>query len=119
MKKLSLAGVSTVLAAMLVTMPASSVFAQAAQHDHGQQVQAQDQKGGMKMGEMKMDGKMMAEMAAKKKANTDRIALLMAQVKSASGDAKVAAMADVIAILLEERAAMGEHCASMMAAMKK
>jgi hypothetical protein len=34
---------STVFAAMLVTMPASSVLAQAAQHDHGQQAQAQDQ----------------------------------------------------------------------------
>ena len=73
----------------------------------------------MKMGEMKMDATMMAEMAAKKKANTDRITSLMAQVKSASGDAKVAALADVVAVLLEERAAMGEHCASMMSTMKK
>ena len=119
MKKLSLAGVSVVFVAMLVTLPASSVFAQAAQHDHGQQAQAQDQKQGMKMGEMKMDAKMMAEMAAKKKANTDRITSLMAQVKSASGDAKVAALADVVAVLLEERTAMSEHCASMMSAMKK
>ena len=117
MKKLSLAGVSTVLVAMLVTMPASSALAQAAQHDHGQQAQAQ--KEGMKMGDMKMDATMMAEMAAKKKANTDRIESLMAQVKSASGDAKVAALADVVAVLLEERTAMSEHCASMMATMKK
>ena len=117
MKKLSLAGVSVVFVAMLVTMPASSVLAQAAQHDHAQQ--AQDQKQGMKMDEMKMDAKMMAEMAAKKKANTDRITSLMAQVKSASGDAKVAALADVVAVLLEERTAMSEHCASMMATMKK
>ena len=48
-----------------------------------------------------------------------RITSLMAQVKSASGDAKVTAMADVIAVLLEERAAMQEHCASMMSMMKK
>ena len=117
MKKLSLAGASTILGAMLVTMPASSVFAQAAPHDHGQQ--AQPQKEGMKMGDMKMDATMMAEMAAKKKANTDRITSLMAQVKSASGDAKVAALADVVAVLLEERTAMSEHCASMMSTMKK
>ena len=119
MKKLSLAGASTVLVAMLFTMPASSVFAQDAQHDHGQQAQAQAQKEGMKMGAMKMDATMMAEMAAKKKANTVRITSLMAQVKSASGDAKVAALADVVAVLLEERTAMSEHCASMMATMKK
>ena len=107
---------STILAAMLVIVPASSVFAQAAQHDHGQQAQPE---AGMTMGDMKMGARMMDEMAAKKKANTDRIASLMAQVKSATGDAKVAAMADVIAVLLEERAAMGEHCASMMSMMKK
>jgi len=40
-------------------------------------------------------------------------------VKSASGDAKVAALADVVAVLLEERTAMSEHCASMMSTMKK
>ena len=75
--------------------------------------------GEMKMGEMKMDPKMMEEMAAKKKANTERIAALMTTVKSASGDAKVAAMADVIGVLLEERSAMQEHCAAMMSMMKK
>ena len=37
------------------------------------------------MGDMKMDAGMMDEMAAKKKANTDRITSLMAQVKSAIG----------------------------------
>ena len=71
------------------------------------------------MGGMKMGTGMMDEMAAKKKANTERIAALMAQVKSSTGDAKVAAMADVINVLLEERAAMGEHCATMMSMMKK
>ena len=71
------------------------------------------------MGEMKMDPKMMEEMAAKKKANTERITALMAEVKSATGEAKVAAMADVIAVLLEERTAMQEHCAAMMKMMNK
>jgi hypothetical protein len=115
--KTLLAGVSTFVVAMLTLTPAS-VVAQAAQHDHGQQA-ATAQNDGMKMGEMKMDGQMMAEMAAKKKANTERITLLMAQVKSSAGDAKVAAMGNVIAILLEERTAMSEHCASMMSTMKK
>ena len=115
MRKPSFASMCVVLAAMLVFVPPSSAFAQAAQHDHEQQAQ----KGGMKMSEMKMDSKMMDEMAAKKKANTARITSLMAQVKSSTGEAKAAAMAEVIAVLVEERAAMGEHCASMMAMMKK
>ena len=116
--KTLLAGVSTFVVAMLILTSASSVFAQASQHDHGQEaVTAQND--GMKMGEMKMDGQMMAEMAAKKKANTERITSLMAQVNSSAGDTKVAAMVDVIAILLEERTAMSEHCASMMSTMKK
>jgi hypothetical protein len=112
MKKLS---VFIVLVTMLVFVPASPALAQAAQHDHEQQAQ----KGGMKMDGMKMDPKMMEDMAAKKKANTERIAALMAQVHSSTGDRKVAAMADVIGVLVEERAAMQEHCAAMMAMMKK
>jgi hypothetical protein len=120
MKELSLAGVFIVLAAMLVFVPASPALAQAAQHDHEQQAQKDGMKmGGMKMGEMKMDPKVMEEMAAKKKANTARITALMGQVKSTSGDAKVAAMADVIGVLLEERTAMQEHCAAMMKMMNK
>ena len=115
MRKLSLAGTSAVLVATLVLLPTSSALAQAPQHGHQQQAQ----KGNMMMGEMKMDPKMMDEMAAKKKANNARIASLMAQVQSSSGDAKVAAMADVIVVLVEERAAMQEHCASMMSMMKK
>jgi hypothetical protein len=120
MKKLSFAGLLGVLVVMLLFVPASSALAQAPQHDHAQQAA---QKGGMKMdqtkmGEMKM-GAMMDEMAAKKKANTERITALMATVKSATGEAKVAAMADVIAVMLDERAAMQEHCAAMMAGMKK
>jgi len=114
MKKLTLACVSMVLATLLGVVPASPVLAQAAQHDHTQQAQQGAAAGGMKMGAGMMD-----EMAAKKKANTERIAALMAQVKSSTGDAKVAAMADVINVLLEERAAMGEHCATMMSMMKK
>ncbi len=120
MKKLSFASVFIVLVAMLVFVPASPALAQAAQHDHEQQAQKGGMKmDGMKMGEMKMDPKMMEEMAAKKKANTERITALMTQVKSASGDAKVAAMADVIGVLLEERTAMQEHCAAMMKMMNK
>lgn len=114
MKKLSFSSVSLILAAFLILTPGSA-FAQAPQHDHEQQAQ----KGGMKMGEMKMDAKMMDEMAAKKKANTARLTSLMAQVKSSTGDAKVAAMAEVLAVLLDERAAMSEHCAAMMSMMKK
>lgn len=120
MKKLSFGGVFIVLVAMFVFVPAAPALAQAAQHDHEQQAQ----KGGMKMdqmkmGDMKMDAKMMEEMAAKKKANTERINALMTTVKSATGEAKVAAMADVIGVLLEERTAMQEHCAAMMKMMKK
>ena len=114
MKKLTLACVSMVLATLLGVVPASPVLAQAAQHDHTQQAQQGAAAGGMKMGAGMMD-----EMAAKKKANTERITALMAQVNSSSGDAKVAAMADVIAALVQERAAMQEHCASMMSMMKK
>jgi len=119
MRKLSFAGVLAVLVAMLFFVPASAALAQVSQHEHDQRVQ----KGGtkmdqMKMGDMKMDATMMEEMAARKKANTVRITALMATVRSATGEAKVAAMADVMAVLLEERAAMQDHCAAMMAAMK-
>ena len=120
MKKVSFANVIIVLVAILMFAPASSVLAQAVQHDHEQQAQKGGMKtDGMKMGEMKMDPKMMEEMAAKKKANTERITALMATIKSATGEAKVAAMADVIGVLLEERTAMQEHCAAMMKMMPK
>jgi hypothetical protein len=120
MKQLSFAGTLAVLVAMLLVVPASVGLAQAGQHDHAQQAaqKSSTKMDQMKMGEMKMDAKMMEEMAAKKKANTERITALMATVKSATGEAKVAAMADVVAVLIEERAAMQEHCAAMMAAMK-
>ena len=119
MNNLSFAGMLAVLVAMLLVVPASTAFAQADQHDHTQQAAQKGMKmDQMKMGEMKMDVKMMEEMAAKKKANTERITNLMATVESATGEAKVSAMAGVMAVLLEERAAMQEHCAAMMAAMK-
>jgi hypothetical protein len=120
MKKLSFASLLGIVVAMLIALPVTSVSAQTPQHDHAQQAQ----KGGMKMdqmnmGDMKMDAKTMEEMAAKKKANTARIADLMAKVESATGDAKVAAMAEVMGVLVEERAAMQEHCAAMMKMMGK
>lgn len=120
MRKPSFATLLVLLAATLILLPASSAFAQVAQHDHQQQAQQGASKmDAMKMGGMKMDPAMVEKMAAMKRANTDRINALMATLKNASGDAKVAAMADVIAILVDERAAMQEHCAAMMSAMKK
>jgi hypothetical protein len=121
MKKIPVNALSLLFAATLILLPVSSALAQADhQHDHQQQAQKGATKmDGMKMGEMKMNPRMMEEMAAKKKANTERLAALMAQMKNASGDAKVAAMAEVIGVLIEERADMQEHCAAMMAAMKK
>jgi hypothetical protein len=116
MKTLSFAGMLAVLVSTLLFVPASTSFAQAGEHDHAQPAA---QKSGMKMDQMKMDGKMMEEMAARKQANTERITALMAAVRSATGEAKVTAMADVIAVLVEERAAMHEHCAAMMKMMHK
>lgn len=111
MKKLSFASLLAVVVMMFAGLPPATAFAQTPQHDHAQQAQ----KGGMKMDQMKTgDMKMMEEMAAKQKANTERINALMATVKSATGEKKVAALADVISVLLEERAAMQEHCAAMM-----
>jgi hypothetical protein len=111
MKKMLVAG----CLALAMGMPAIAV-AQTPGHDHEKHVQtpAQGKTGQMKMGEMKMDAKMMEEMAAKKKANSARIAALMAKVRTATGDAKATAMADVIAVLIEERAEMEQHCATMM-----
>jgi hypothetical protein len=119
MRKLSVSSLCVVLTAFVLVPAASSALAQTTQHDHEQQVQKDPKMDGMKMGEMKMNPKMMEEMAAKKKANTERITALMAKVKSASGNAKMAAMADLMGVLVEERAAMQEHCATMMVAMKK
>ena len=115
MKKASFpAAVAPLLVAVLLLAP-SRASAQADQHEHGQQAQ----KGAMKMDGMKMTAKMMDEMAAKKKANTARIDALMAQVRTSTGEVKVAAIADVLAVLLEERVAMQEHCSAMMQMMHK
>jgi hypothetical protein len=98
------------LLAALLFVPVAQAVA-APQHDHDHQSAAPVEKaqgGSMKMDCMQSAG--MQAMAAKKKANTERIDALMAKIKSSSGEAKVAAMADVIAVLLEERAAMGEAC---------
>ena len=115
MRKLSLAGVL----AFLIGVP---VYAAPQEHQHEQQAQtaqAGDAKmGEMKMGKMKMAGTQMGEMMEKQKANNARLDALMAQVKSSSGEAKVNAMAEVIAVLLEERTAM-QHCATTCSMMKK
>ena len=100
----------------LMVAPRGAIAQTAGQHNHQAQAQQGHQ---MKMGHMPMQGMSMDEMAAKKKANTERIAALMAQVKTATGEAKVAAMAEVIAIMADERVAMQEHCAAMHAAMHK
>lgn len=110
MRKLSFARVLVVLVSTLLFISAPRVLAQASQHDH----ETSAQSGGMKMDHTKMDGKMMEEMTAKHRANTERITALMAKVKTASGDARVMALADAVAVLLEERAAMGDRCALMM-----
>jgi len=106
---------AAIVFALAVVAPARGTVTAAGQHDHGQTAQssqgdAGQMKKGHMMGQMNMD-----EMAAKKKANTERLAVLMDQIRSSSGDAKVAAMAETIALLVDERAAMQEHCATMMA----
>src|SRR5688572_25860734 len=106
-----------VLASIVLASPGR---AQTPAHQHGAQVQtqppAEQMKGQMagdqKMAEMKK--KMMAEKMAAKEAAADRLAALMTRMKEATGEAKVTAMADVIAALVEQRAAMEEHCAMMM-----
>jgi len=106
--------------ALLVSGPAIAGAPQQDQHNHEAQAQQSDQKkmGQMKIGDMKMQANM-EEMAAKKKANTERIAALMARIQTAGGNEKVAAMGDVIAILVDERAAMQEHCAAMCGTLHK
>jgi len=104
-----------VLAAIALSTPG---VAQTPAHQHDAQAQGEPkaeqkmgQMGDQKMAEMK---KMMAEKMAAKDAAADRLAALMTKMKEATGDAKVAAMADVIAALVDQRAAMEEHCAMMM-----
>jgi hypothetical protein len=117
MRRMSLVYATAVVVGLAMLGPGRAMAA-AQDHQHDPQAQAQ-QTGQMKMGQMKMDAMKMDEMAARQKANTERINALMTQVKTASGDAKIAAMADVIGVLLEERAAMQEHCAAMHAMMNK
>ena len=100
----------------LLVSPRGAIAQTTGHEEHNQPAPAQ-QGHQMKMGQMPMQGMGMDEMAAKIKANTERIAALMAQVKTATGDAKVAAMAEVISIMADERVAMQEHCAAMRAAM--
>ena len=112
MKKFLVAG----CIALAVAVPRGAA-GQTPQHQHDAQTRSADQAkmGQMKMGGMKMDPQMMAQMDAKHKANTERLTALMAEVNSAKGDAKTSALAKVVAVLLEERALMHEHCAAMMA----
>lgn len=114
MTKTSLAALRTGTIALTVIAMAAPAFAQAPTHQHEAQVQPRPD-AGQKMPEMK---KMMAEKMAAREAAADRLAALMTRMKEATGDAKVAAMADVIAALVEQRAAMEEHCAMMMKMMK-
>jgi hypothetical protein len=114
MRKLSqIIYTAVIAAAFAVAFVPRPADAQAAgEHQHGQAVQAQQGCcAGMK--------DMMDGMAATKKANTGRLNALMAQMKTAVGDARVAAMSEVISILLEERAGMQQHCAAMRANMHK
>lgn len=69
-----------------------------------------------KMEHMKQMEEMKSEMTAQK-ANTERLSALMTQMKNSRGDAKVNAMAEIITLLVDERAAMQQHCAAMKATM--
>jgi hypothetical protein len=106
------------IAVMVCLLPTVGM-AQTDAHQHDQKPAGEQstakQTGQMKMGAMKS----MDEMAARKKANTVKIDAVMGRMKEANADGKIAAMADVIAILLEERAAMQEHCAGMHEAKHK
>lgn len=104
------------IATLGVAASPSVLPAQAGQHQHGQPAAQQSDQARMKqmpMREMKMPSMKMEETAARRKANTERITKLMAQVETGQGDERIAAMAEVIGILVDERAAMLEHCAEM------
>jgi hypothetical protein len=104
----------------VVNVAAATTIARA-QAEPPQPDRAAVQQHQVKMKQMKAQMKMpsMDELAAMKKANSDRIAALMAKVKGAQGDDRMAALAEVIGILVEERAAMQQHCAEMCAMMAK
>jgi pentapeptide MXKDX repeat protein len=122
----------SVLAALTVFIQATVTLAnQATQHDHQQPAPVEER--GMKMDQMKMDQMKMGpmkmdpskmdgmkgDMMALKNANSERLNTLMADVKNSTGEAKIAAMAEIIGILLTERTAMQEHCAAACSMMKK
>jgi hypothetical protein len=121
MRKLSLVSVLAFFIGVPVVISSSAALAAPQEHQHEQQAaQAGGAKmGEMKMGQMKMAGMQMGDMMEKRKANTERLNALMAQVNNSTGDAKVTAMANVIAVLLEERTAMQDHCAMACSMMKK
>lgn len=108
MKTVSYVSMLALLVTAIAAVPARPASAQQQPHDHAQPA---DEKGAMGKGEM------MKKMMDSK--TTARIDALMVQIKNATGEARATAMAEVIALLVEERAAMGERCAAMMAAMKK
>jgi putative copper export protein len=115
MRTLSLVAVFALLIGIAVFAPTGPALAASQEHQHDQQAD-QD---GMKMSAMKMAGMQMGAMMEKKAADTERLNVLMAQVKNSTGEAKATAMAEVIALLLEERAAMQDHCAMVCSKMKK
>ncbi len=95
--------------AMLASVPAFAGTPQQDQHNH----QTPSQQGS----QPKMDETKMKQM--KMQGSTERLTALMARVRTTTGDERTSAMADMIAILLEERAAMQEHCAAMCGKMQK
>jgi hypothetical protein len=111
----------SVIAALTVFVQATVTLAnQAAQPDHQQPAPVEER--GMKMDQMKMGPKMdgmKGDMMALRNANSERLNTLMADVKNSTGEAKIAAMAEIIGILLTERTAMQEHCAAACSMMKK
>jgi hypothetical protein len=117
----------SVIAALTVFVQATVTLAnQAAQPDHQQPAPVEERgmkmdqmkMGPMKMDPSKMDG-MKGDMMALRNANSERLNTLMADVKNSTGEAKIAAMAEIIGILLTERTAMQEHCAAACSMMKK
>jgi uncharacterized protein involved in copper resistance len=113
--------VITQISAIIVLAAIGSVpAASQPQHEHGSPAaQKADQ---MKPGHMnmpQMDAAHMQQIAEKKKANTERLNTLAAQLKESTGEKKMAVMSEMIGILVGERAAMAEQCAAMHAMMEK
>src|SRR5690349_8909994 len=92
------------LIALAVIGLATPAVAQTGAHQHETQAQAQPE-AGKEMRDMKM---------GEKSAVDDRLADLTAQMKTAVGDAKIAAMSEALSLLVQERTAMHERCAMMM-----